>query len=388
MLQRTYHRRSSDRILQQKNALLEQALEGIRESDDRFRFLADTAPVMIWMSGPDKLCTYFNKTWLAFTGRSLEQELGNGWAEGVHPDDFQRCLEVYEAAFNARQEFKMEYRLRRIDGEYRWVLDNGTPRFLSGGDFVGYVGSCIDITDLKQSSEALKQKEAALRTSRNDLQALARKLLSAQEEERRMLARELHDDFSQRLAAVSIEMGMLEGASPPLPEPILEQFVRIKDNLVQLAIEVHDLSRRLHPSIIEDLGLVDAIHSECDRFSAQEKISVEFSMEHVPDGIPQDIALGLYRILQEGLRNIVKHAGTNNARVILSGKGGTIFLTIQDSGVGFDPAGAKKKWGLGLESIKERTQLLRGKLFIDSQRGQGTVLEVSFPIAGTENLSG
>ena len=363
-------------------------MDAIQESDERFRIMADTAPVMIWMSGPDKLCTYFNKTWLEFTGRPMERELGNGWAEGVHPDDFQRCLEVYVAAFDARQEFKMEYRLRRFDGEYRWILDNGTPRFLSNGDFVGYIGSCIDITDRKLSEEALRQKEAALRASRNDLQALARKLLSAQEEERRALARELHDDFSQRLAAVSIEMGMLEGGPPALPEPILKQFARIKEHLVQLSIEVHDLSRKLHPSIIEDLGLVDAIQSECDRFSAQEKISVEFSMEQVPEAIPNNVALGLYRILQEALRNIAKHAGTKEARVILSGKGDTLFLAIQDSGSGFDPAGAKKRWGIGLQSVKERVQLLQGKFFIDSKPGEGTALEVRVPIAGTGNLSG
>jgi PAS domain S-box-containing protein len=350
--------------------------------------MADTAPVMIWMSGPDKLCTYFNKTWLEFTGRSMEQELGNGWAEGVHPDDFQRCLEVYEAAFDARQQFRMEYRLRRFDGEYRWILDNGTPRYVPDSIFLGYIGSCIDITDHKQSEEALREKEEALRASQNDLQALARKLLTAQEEERRALARELHDDLSQRLAAVSIEMGILQSGPKPLPEPVLKQFVQIKDHLVRLSSDVHDLSRRLHPSIIDDLGLVDAIQSECDRFSAQEKISVDFSMDHVPETIPKDVALGLYRIVQEGLRNIAKHAGTKKARVILSGNGDTLFLTIQDPGIGFDPAGAKKRWGIGLQSVKERAQLLQGKFFIDSQPGQGTAIKVRVPIAGTGNLSG
>ena len=388
MARRSYQRRLSDRVLEQNNALLQQAFEGIRESNERFRMMADSAPVMIWMSGPDKLCTYFNKTWLEFTGRPMERELGNGWAEGVHPDDFQRCLEVYVAAFDARQEFKMEYRLRRFDGEYRWILDNGTPRYLSAGDFVGYIGSCIDITDRKQSEEALRQKEAALQTSQNELQTLARKLLTAQEEERRALARELHDDLSQRLAAVSIDMGILQSGPRPLPEPVLNQLIQIQDHLVQLSSDIHDLSRRLHPSIIDDLGLVDAIQSECDRFSAQEKISVEVSMEHVPETIPKDVALGLYRIVQEGLRNIAKHAATKEARVILSGNGDSLFLTIQDSGSGFDPAGAKKRWGIGLQSVKERAQLLQGKFFIDSKPGEGTALEVRVPIAGTGNLSG
>lgn len=133
------------------------------ESETRFRSMADTAPVMIWMSGPDKLCTFFNKGWFDFTGRTIEQELGNGWVEGVHREDFDRCLEIYAKAFDARQEFTMEYRLRRFDGEYCWVLDNGVPRFDSNGTFLGYIGSCIDISERKPAEEALDKQRAFLR---------------------------------------------------------------------------------------------------------------------------------------------------------------------------------------------------------------------------------
>src|SRR5436190_16393006 len=132
------------------------AEEELRESEARFRTVADSAPVLIWMSGPDKLCTFFNKGWLDFTGRTLEQELGKGWTEGVHADDLDQCLEVYGNSFNARQPFTMEYRLRRNDGEYRWLLDNGTPRFASDGAFLGYIGSCIGITERKLAEEKFR----------------------------------------------------------------------------------------------------------------------------------------------------------------------------------------------------------------------------------------
>ena len=133
--------------------------------------MADTAPVMVWMSGPDKRCTYFNKHWLDFTGRPLERLIGDGWSEGVHPDDLQRRLRIYCEAFDARQEFRMEYRLQRFDGEYRWILDTGVPRFGSDETFAGYIGSCIDVTDQKKVEEALRAREQSLRQTRTSPQA-------------------------------------------------------------------------------------------------------------------------------------------------------------------------------------------------------------------------
>ena len=125
----------------------------LRVSERRFRLTADAAPVMVWISGIDKLCTWFNKPWLDFVGRTMEQELGNGWSENVHADDFDRCLKIYVDAFDARQPFSMEYRLRRHDGEYRWLLDHGIPLWEPAGEFAGYIGSCIDITERKQAED-------------------------------------------------------------------------------------------------------------------------------------------------------------------------------------------------------------------------------------------
>jgi PAS domain S-box-containing protein len=135
------------------------AEEELRESEGRFRTVADAAPVLIWMSGVDKLCTFFNKPWLKFTGRTLDQEMGNGWAEGVHPDDLQECLKIYTEAFDARQPFVMQYRLRRHDGQYRWVSDQGVARYDAQGNFAGYIGSCVDVTELINKEEALREFE-------------------------------------------------------------------------------------------------------------------------------------------------------------------------------------------------------------------------------------
>ena len=148
----------------QAKVKLKARAEHTEESEQRFRLLADNAPVMIWTSGIDKLCTYFNAPWLAFTGRTMEQELGDGWVEGVHPADKERCLAVYASAFDARAPFSMDYRLRRCDGQYRWILDNGIPFYAPDGTFTGYIGSCIDITERRRLEQQLQYSELKLRS--------------------------------------------------------------------------------------------------------------------------------------------------------------------------------------------------------------------------------
>ena len=152
-------RENLERQVSDRTAELSSTVDQLRESEQRFRNMADTAPVMIWVSGTDKLCTFFNKTWLTFTGRSMEEEHGDGWTKGIHPDDLERCLGIYTSAFDGRRDFQMEYRLRRADGEYRWVLNNGIPRFAPSGAFAGYIGSATDITDLKRIQEEALSKQ-------------------------------------------------------------------------------------------------------------------------------------------------------------------------------------------------------------------------------------
>ncbi|HEX8272178.1 MAG TPA: ATP-binding protein [Longimicrobiaceae bacterium] len=131
----------------------QRALDTVRESEARFRTLADSAPVMVWMAGTDGLCSFFNRPWLEFTGRSLEQEVGNGWAEGVHPDDLERCLDVYTSSFRERRPFRMDYRLRSADGEFRWVMDSAVPLYTPAGEFSGFIGSCMDVHDRRVEEE-------------------------------------------------------------------------------------------------------------------------------------------------------------------------------------------------------------------------------------------
>lgn len=350
-----------------------------RAIQERFGIFANSAPVLIWMSGPDKLCTYFNKRWLDFTGRTLDQELGNGWAEGIHPEDHQRCLDIYVSAFDRRERFEMEYRLRRADGEFRWIYDTGSPVF-SEAAFLGYIGSCIDITDRREMEHSLRVNEAALKWSQNDLQKLASRLISSQEEEMRQLARDLHDDLTQRLAVLAIDAGMLEKKCAGSPPEVHQKLADIKKKLIKISEDVHNLSRQLHPSIIDDLGLIHAIEAECYTFTKTTGIAVSFSPESIPVPVPKDAALCIYRVIQECLRNVAKHAKAEEALISLIGKPAGLYLTVRDPGIGFDMNEVRNKAGLGFTGMRERVRLIHGSMMVHSEPEKGTTVEVFVPL--------
>jgi len=248
-----------------------------------------------------------------------------------------------------------------------------------GGIFFMVIEALL-IVSLFVNFRKIKLSDATVRKAKNDYRELAGRLLTAQETERRRLARELHDDLSQRLAALAIEAGFLERDSPSISEAAAARVQEIREGLVNLSGIVHDISRHLHPSILEDLGLADAIRSECDGLARREPIEVIFESRDCPPRIPLSISLCLYRVTQESLRNVVKHARANKVHVSLTGGKEMIQLLIKDNGRGFDPAHVPDERGLGLISMRERVRLILGEMIISSQPGQGTVIEIKAPL--------
>jgi PAS domain S-box-containing protein len=479
--------------------------EVANESETRFRLVADTAPVLIWMSGVDKLCTYFNKPWLDFTGRSLEQEFGNGWAEGVHPDDLQRSLNTYTQSFERREKFRMEYRLRRHDREYRWILDIGVPRFNQDRSFAGYIGIAVDVTErktaegellllnrtLEERTVLLQSREELLKIfvknvpagvamldrdmrylqvsdrfckdysadssqllgrshyevfpdipenwkemhrralegeilraeedqwNRKDgtvwvrweirpwktssgsvggilifaeeisqrkqmeeaLSGISLKLIEAQEQERTRIARELHDDIAQRLALVTVELGRLRESPPRSKSELHERVGAVQKYTVEIANDVQAIAHKLHSSKLEYLGVVAAMKGFCKEFGEQQRAEIDFRNSDLPTHLSPEVALCLFRVLQEALHNAAKHSGVRRFDVQLREDSGEIHLDINDSGRGFDVSASMHSQGLGLVSMRERVRLVDGTIEIDSGPTRGTSIHVHVPIA-------
>lgn len=346
----------------------------LREGEERFRRTVDDAPAMLWTARPDTTLDYLNHRCVEFTGLPLEKLLDEGWLGAVHPDDRDYCVGTYTPSFEARTPFSVEYRVRRADGAWRWLIASGIPKYGPDGSFAGYVGCDVDITERRNAEDLIRESRAALEVSHREIQQLAGNLLTAHEDERRHLARELHDDLTQRLARLAIDVGRMECAANA-PGGMRE----LREGLVRLSEDVHALSYRLHPSVLDDLGLVEALQAECDRVSRHGELRVDVEASAVLAALPAEASLCLFRVAQEALNNAARHAHASAVTVLLSSRSSGLELAVSDNGSGFDPAGARDHASLGLSSMRERVRLLQGELDIESAPGRGTTVVAWVP---------
>ena len=259
-------------------------------------------------------------------------------------------------------------------------------------NIIGVISLCVIetlmIVGLLVQTANLRRAEAGLRESQRELRLLTGRLLQAQEMERRRIARELHDDLNQSLALLAVEMDLLSHKPPDSTTQLSGRIQELSARVKELSSSVHELSHRLHPSKLEQLGLAAAVRSLCQELTQAHGLQIKFTFYQVPEGLPEDTALCLYRIAQEGLRNVIKHSGAQQAAVKLGGSTDTLSLSIVDDGVGFDPGLVDGQGGLGLISMRERLRLVDGTIAIDSRRSSGTRIEVRVPLGTTSRSEG
>ncbi len=292
-----------------------------------------------------------------------------GYVQMIHkPDRRDYMLNIEESLVTGL--LNVEYRVD-VDGQVKWVKEVSELEFDSEGKFVSASTIIQDINDFKAQQDTLVAHQSELRE-------LAAKLLSVQEEERRRVARELHDDLSQRLAVLSIDLGML---IPTMPNEESKKIMQnTKQKLVGIAEDTHSLSRRLHPSILDDLGLVEALRSEIDNYQRREpEVRVEFFSTTQSLDIDSDVELVIFRVVQEALRNVSKYSEASLVKVSLISVKDSLILQIEDDGMGFDVVEAKKAPGLGLKSMMERARLINATLDIKSEENRGVVIELHIP---------
>jgi len=327
---------------------LKKAEEALRESEARFRNMADTAPVLIWVSGPDSLCTYVNKPWLDFTGRKLEQEVGNGWVEDLYPADYKNSHLLYHKAFKAHNAYTMEYRLRRADGSYRWMLENGVPRFTSDGTFVGYIGSCTDITENKQAQEELnllnaelekrvKQRTLQLENSYKELEAFSYAVA--------------HNLRSPLRGIDGWSLALLEDYDQILDEQGHYYLTLVRSEAQLMGNLIDDLLRLTHTTSIEiqkvdlDLtNLVKKVVAQVTKNYPKRKFEFEIESGLIIHADPSLLEIALASLID----NACKFTGLESIARIELGKvevDGKSNFFIRDNGVGFNMEYTKKIFG-------------------------------------------
>lgn len=331
------------------------------ESASEFHALVDSAPLVIWTTNPQGECTFISRFWKTLTGRDPECDLGYRWCQALHPEDQARAASDLTAAIQNRGVCVGEYRVRRVNRHYAWVLDRGVPYFDQHGEFAGHIGTCVDIS------------------ARKTLDAKIDILVLGMEAERKRIARELHDDIGQKLALLGVALSEIEHLLKHEAGPIKKKVRQTRDLLGEIASDTHLISHNLHPAVLMHLGLLPALRRLCNDFSAQKKVYVEFDGDSPYDDPSSEVSTALFRIAQECLSNVAKHSGAGAAKVVFRHGLDSIQLIISDPGCGFDSSQTLPLGGLGLISIRERVRMVGGEVQIHSAPGEGTKIIVLVP---------
>jgi PAS domain S-box-containing protein len=339
--------------------------EALRDNEARLELAADSAGAGLWSLDISSGIFWVNQRARLMFGFSPDETVTfEGFLNLVHPGDRDMIRGKVRSVVRTGGRLSADYRIIRPDGAVRWISSRGRPGAGGSGKPDHLTGISVDVTEHKIAEEAARE--------------LSGRLISAHEEERARLARELHDDLTQRLARLAIDAGLVE--SMISDSPAGRTISSLREGLVRLSEDIHALSYRLHPSILEDLGLAEALRTEIERCAKQDSLSVTAGLDGIPENVPRDVALCLFRVAQEGMRNVVRHAGAGEVELSVRKLDGGLQLAVRDDGAGFDPSLRRDGRKLGLTSMLERVRLLGGTLDIESAPGRGTAVIAWVPL--------
>ena len=351
--------------------------DALNQSEERLRLATDSTGLGTFDFDPRTGRLIWSDVSKSCFGLPPDAEVDDAtFRKGIHPDDRDRVQRIVEEAMRpeSRGQYATEYRTIGIsDGKQRWISAWGRVLFDRLGQPERFIGVMLDISEKKRL-------EKVAEANHNEIRALAASLLTAQEEERRRVSRELHDQICQQLASLAIDLGGLAAEAPA--KFVQDRLKALQARVVKASEETRHIAYRLHPSVLDDLGLVASLRALCKEFSEREGIAAEFDGSVPPGSLPREIVSCVYRIAQECLQNIAKHSNAKHVSVALSLRKGGMFLSVEDDGIGFDVEAVKERGGLGLVSMEERARLVNGALSIEAQPGHGARISLIIPLPG------
>lgn len=381
-----------------------EAAEALRESQARLAAIANLVPDLIWSSDPAGYTDWCNQRWLEYTGLTSEQAGASGWLAAVHPDDRATSRRVFQAAADRGEPLRHEHRIRSATGEYRWFLVQARPLRDEMGKIVRWFGAATDIHEQRLALAALEDAQADLELRVNERtqelqelshtrQVLLQRLVTVQEDERQRIARELHDTLGQFLSAIGLRLTLLQ-QNPALDPAVRAEIEQLRPVVRQLDQELHRLTMQLRPPALDDLGLPDALRQYAREWAQTAGIPVDVvdtgfwgglaAESEGPPRFAEPVESAIFRIVQEALTNVLKHARASAVSILLEQRRDELRLVIEDNGVGFNPqAPAHRRSGrrrLGLVGMQERATLAGGGLEIESAPGAGTTIYVRIPL--------
>lgn len=378
VVERTRDLATANEELKRENAERKRIEDALRQSEDQLRLVIDTIPTMAWTLGPDGALEFLNKRWLDYTGLRVDQALAQPTGT-IHPDDLPRVMEDWRPRMEAGEAYEDEMRLRRADGAYRWFVVRTAPLRDGSGSIVKWYGVSMDIDDRKRAEDQLKAGSEQLR-------ALSASVQSAREQESTRIAREIHDELGGALTSLRWdleEVGELLGqSSDPARRAALRKRIETMTTLTGATLEtVKRLASELRPVALDELGLVEAIEWQALQFHSRTGIPVQFvcSLEQVALNNEQSTAV--FRILQEALTNILRHAQATEVTITMKQGSGEFFLGVQDNGRGITESETSAAHSLGLLGMRERAHLIGATLDVAGNKGHGTIVAVRLPIS-------